>query len=105
VPPSSVKAFTQYTITLLSARTAYWEATTRISLEKATNESGIEYAKIVFRLGRRLQPEETTALRRYQERMKEALANTAYRVEDEPRPPAHQFRTPSPGSPDQEVPF
>jgi hypothetical protein len=109
VPPTSVKAFTQYTMTLLSAQVAYWAATTRIIVEKATNESGVEYAKIVFRLERQLEPGETAALRPYHERMKEALVSsladgTPYEVEDEPRT-ERQHRPLLSGSSDDEVPF
>src|SRR5262249_51497916 len=100
---------TQYTMTLLSAQVAYWAATTRIILEKATNESGVEYAKIVFRLERRLEPGETAALRPYHERMKQALVSsladgTPYEVEDEPRT-ERQHRPLWAGSSDNEVPF
>ena len=54
VPPTSVKAFNQYTLNLLSARAAYWGAITEITLEKAESADHIDYAKIAFRLGRRM---------------------------------------------------
>jgi hypothetical protein len=73
VPPTSVKNFNQYTLTMLSTGTRYWAAVTRFSLERASNEDGVDYAKILFRLEHRLSIEEQRALQPYQERMKEIL--------------------------------
>jgi len=89
IPPTSVKGFDNYTLTLLSARAAYWSATTVMTLEKVRNDSGIEYSRILFRLGRRLQPNEKEIFKPYHLRMKDILIPaivdaTAYEVDDQP---------------------
>lgn len=73
VPPTSVKAFEQYTMTMLSSRARYWGAFTEISLEKAESQDHISYAKIVFRLGRRLEGKTLQAFREFHGRMKAVL--------------------------------
>jgi hypothetical protein len=73
VPPTSVKAFEQYTLTLLSARARYWAVFTEISLEKAESQDRISYAKIVFRLGRRQEEKNLRVFEAFHGRMKSVL--------------------------------
>jgi hypothetical protein len=88
VTPTSVKNFTQYTLTLSWKAARYWSVVTRLSLDQATNEDGVKYAKINFRMERPLTAEEQRTLQPYQERMKQILMPsvvdaTAYDVEHE----------------------
>lgn len=88
VPPTSLRAFNAYSMQLLSARIPYWGVTTRLTLEKANNESGIAYGKIAFTLGRRLTENEQNVLYPYQKRFKEILIpavldSTDYTAQDE----------------------
>jgi len=125
VPPTSVKAFEQYTLSLLSARARYWGAITEISLEKAANEDQIDYAKIVFRLGKRLEEKNLRAFEAFNGRMrgvlKPALVDaSAYEIiDDVPAPrrlpqgvsvvdsaPGSSPSNPLPsGSNDDDIPF
>jgi hypothetical protein len=73
VPPTSLKAFTQYNMQLLSAQIPYWATITRLTLEKANNEGGIAYARLVLSLSRRLGEKEVRALKPYHQKMKELL--------------------------------
>ena len=127
VPPTSVKAFEQYTLSLLSSRARYWGAITEISLEKASNEDQIDYAKIAFRLGQRMDEETMRAFESFHGLMrgvlKPALVDaSAYEVlDDAPArrlPQGVSFASPradaspgsSPGNPidpisDDDIPF
>jgi hypothetical protein len=90
VPPTSVKAFMQYALTLLSAKTPYWAARTQLSLEKASADAQ-DYARIIFRLGQRLGRDQQGVLAPYHARMKDLLLPsvmdaTAYEMEDSNKP-------------------
>jgi hypothetical protein len=90
VPPTSLRAFNQYSMGLLSARISYWGATTKMTLEKATSDGGKPFARIGFRMGKRLGAEEQQVLLPYHKRMKEVLhpsildVSDYITVEDEP---------------------
>jgi len=73
VPPTSLRAASQYFLMLASRQLSFWTVSTKISLEKASNEDGIEYARMTFRLGRLLSADEQRLLRPYQERMRSIL--------------------------------
>jgi len=73
VPPSSLGPVRQYFIALLSRLIPHWGVVTKISLEKATNDAGIAYARMVFTAGRVLSPEERARLAPFQRQMKEML--------------------------------
>jgi hypothetical protein len=73
VPPTSLRAVRQYFMGLVSRRIPYWGLVTKLSLEKATNEAGIAYAKMVFTAGRVLSPEERARLAPFQRQMQEML--------------------------------
>jgi len=95
VPPTSSKNFSQYTLALLTAGAAYWHATTRLSIERATSTGGIEYGRIVFRMGRLLEPAEQQILEPYHQKMKELLKPsvvdaTAYEIIEDERPERHE---------------
>jgi len=82
VPPTSLKAFMQYSMHLLSARIPYWGVVSKLTLEKANNEGGIAYARIVFQLGKRLSNAEQSALYPYHRRMKEILVPSVIDASD-----------------------
>ena len=116
IPPTSVKAFGQYTLTLMSARAHYWGAITEITLEKAQSDDKIDYAKIVFRLKTRLSdPSQFNVLKGFHERMRSVLEPaivdaSAYEIEEDrpraaPRPltPNGPPATPDPN--DDNIPF
>ena len=74
VPPSSLKPVSQYFIALLSRGLPHWAVTTRISLEKATNDAGIAYGRMVFTAGRVLNPQDRATLAPLHKQMKDMLA-------------------------------
>lgn len=73
VPPTSLRAASQYFLMLLGRQIPYWTVTTRIGLGRETNESGIAYAKMEFLLGRQLGPTERQVLAPYHVQMKQML--------------------------------
>jgi hypothetical protein len=73
VPPTSVKAFIQYELNLINEDTKYWGAISTLTLEKATNEGGIDYARIAFHMHRPLHAEEQQVLEPYHLRMRDLL--------------------------------
>ena len=110
VPPTSVKNFSHYTLQLLSMRTRAWGAVTEFALEKATNEDGVDYAKAIFRLSRRLTPEEQQTLAPYQEHMKRILAPSVvdasvYEIDDSSGKPSAALFRPTDVPRDDDVPF
>lgn len=74
VPPTSLKACSEYFLMLLGRQIPYWSVVTRLRLEKASNEDQIEYAKVQFALGQTLAREEREELRPFHDRMKQLLA-------------------------------
>lgn len=73
IPPTSLKAFNQYTMTMLSARAPYWGALTQMTLQAAKSEDNAPYAKIIFRLGKRIAEEHLMAFKAFHTRMKAVL--------------------------------
>jgi hypothetical protein len=103
VPPTSIRKFTSYTMNLTSARTRYWGGVTRLSLERASSEGGIDYARIDFKLIVKLDPALGATIAPYHHRMRELLVpavvdTTAYEIVDEgveaPPPPGPDERNP-----------
>lgn len=91
IPPTSLPAFSQYTLALLNARASYWQTITSLKLERASNESGIEYARVHFRIAKRLEPPQQQAFEPYHLRMKEILKPSivdasAYEIIDDEEP-------------------
>lgn len=73
IPPTSIRPFSQYQIMLVSAKAPYWGVTTKLTLQRATNEGGINYSRIRFRLGHRLKPTQQRNFDPYRRRMAELL--------------------------------
>jgi hypothetical protein len=73
VPPTSGKAWQQYTLSLLSEGSATWAATTKISVERAQAAGGSNYGRIVFRRGKRLDPQAQQIFHPYHTRMRDLL--------------------------------
>lgn len=82
VPPTSLKAFNQYSMGLLSGRIPYWGVVTKATLEKAVSEQGKPYARISFRMGRRLDASEQQTLFPYHQKMKEILRPSILDISD-----------------------
>jgi hypothetical protein len=85
VPPTSLKSCSNYLLKLLSKRIPYWAVITRISLERAANQDGIEFAKLSFAVERRLTDGERQAFAPTQRQMKTLLDPLAvdYQSEEE----------------------
>lgn len=95
VPPTSIQAFTKYSLNLVYAGASYWSVVTRLGLEQGPSASGIPVVRAQFSLYKRLSPEQTKLLEPYHERMTGLLKPMtvdadAYEVADEagPRPRA-----------------
>lgn len=73
VPPTSLRPASQYFLMLLGRQIPYWAVTTRIRLEKATNDDGIAYARMQFLAGRQLNDAERIVLGPYHAQMKSML--------------------------------
>jgi hypothetical protein len=76
VPPSGIRELTQFRMTLLNSKTPAYGAVVGISLEKAKNAAGIEFAKPHFRLIESLSQEELAASKEYHLYLKGMLAAT-----------------------------
>jgi hypothetical protein len=118
VPPTSLKAMSQYFLGLTGRQIPYWAVTTKMRLERDKNEGGIEYAKVAFFQGRVLTPKERDVLRPFHERMQVLLAPLAIDsrdyAEEAPRPPRSSdppfYSGPAGGPPpphpsDDDIPF
>ena len=110
VPPTSGKNFAQYTLTMLSAGAAYWTAVTKLSIEKATSSGGIDFGRIVFRMGKRLNASEQATLDPYHQRMRELLKpsvvdTSAYEIVQENSEPESSPDEPASEGADNEIPF
>jgi hypothetical protein len=103
VPPTSLKSASQYFMALLARAIPYWGVITKISLEKATNENGIIYAKMTFAGGKLLSAQERITLAPFHNQMQDMLSPGIidardYQVEDDGQQNDNQVR-------DSEVPF
>jgi hypothetical protein len=92
VPPTSLKAAGQYFLMLLSRKIAYWSVVTRVQMERAQNQDGIDYAKMQFFVERYLNDEERATFAPLQREMRTLLDPVVvdardYSVEDEQAPP------------------
>lgn len=75
VPPTSLKNLRQYLLALAGESQAYWGCVTALTLEKAANPAGIEYAKVRFAFDRALSPEEKAVALGYRESLQGLLAS------------------------------
>lgn len=85
IPPTSLGAFTKYSVNLISAGSAYWEVTTKLTLEPAVSTGGVDYARINFALYSQLPESQSTLLEPYHERMRgfltpQVVDATAYEI-------------------------
>jgi|SRR5579862_8258575 len=69
IPPTSLKNAQQYFLRLASRRIPYWSLITHMSLERASNADGIDYARVTFTSGERFNEAEVAALAPYQKQM------------------------------------
>lgn len=73
-PPTSLKAARQYLLALAGKGYRYTDVETLISLNKVKSGGGIDYAQLVFKLGRVLTPEEAQTAKQMQQTMLPILA-------------------------------
>lgn len=69
IPPTSIKNCEQYLGRLGNLAIPYWAVVTTLKLERTANPDGIEYSRVAFSAGDRLNPAERAALKPYQEQM------------------------------------
>jgi hypothetical protein len=98
VPPTSLKPAQQYFMALLARAIPYWSVVTKISLERAKNEDGIDYARMSFGGGRILGTEERIRLAPFHNQMQEMLNPGVIDARDYSVEDANQVN-------DSEVPF
>lgn len=67
VPPSSLQPTKQYMMRLASEATAYHQVVSSFILEKAKNDTGIVYSRIIPRMKERLSPEDAARIAGYRE--------------------------------------
>lgn len=73
VTPTSLTAFTKYSLSLASAGANYWEVISRMQLEPSTTASGMPIARIRFTLYKRLPAAQAALLTPYHESMTQWL--------------------------------
>jgi hypothetical protein len=88
VPPTSLRAASQYFFMLLGRQVPHWGVTTKIRLERTKNQDDGKYARMVFTAGRRLTPAERDVIQPYRRQMRDLLASieveaTDYTVSEE----------------------
>jgi hypothetical protein len=113
IPPTSLKAASQYFLQLAAKGLFYWGVTTKLRLERATNDDGIAYARVTFFVGSTLSPEEQERLMPFHRQMEKILAPVTvdardYIVEEPANRPAADpepaFYS-GPEKPDDDIPF
>lgn len=67
VPPTSLKAYKQYTVGLTTRALPYWGVQTHMTLKKAVSGTGIEYSEIEFSCGPIVPKEQKEALKGYRD--------------------------------------
>lgn len=82
VPPTSLQNAGQYFKRLFNRGIPHWGLVTSLKLEKVGNADGIDYSRIVFTAGARLNDAERAALAPYQEQMVQLLHNTVIEAAD-----------------------
>lgn len=73
VPPASLTNLKQYRLRLLRGQRSLLSQTTKITLSKEKNSTGIEYSEVVFARGRDLDPEAVAQMKAYQAMLKPAV--------------------------------
>lgn len=86
VPPTSVQNAEKYFLRLFNMRIPYWGLVTDIGLERTANADGIDYARITFNAGPRLNEAERATLAPYQQQMNGLLRDLDVDVEYETAP-------------------
>jgi hypothetical protein len=84
LPPTSLKAYRQYTVKLTTGAVPYWACETVLTLRKEKNPEGIEYSIVEFRMGEMLRGESKTSLKSFRDAiipMLEADSHAALRDE------------------------
>ena len=89
LPTGSLKGFSQYVKRQLSKGRKLSQVVTKVSLKKATNNSGIAFSQAVFTFVRVLDPAEKEAMAKMTEQVKTYTANLttaalSNAVDDEP---------------------
>lgn len=69
-PPSSLRSIKQYVISLVQSSTPWWGVKTTLTLEKAQNSTGNEFARIAPKAAGKLEPGEIKAVVSYKDYIK-----------------------------------
>ena len=96
VPPTSLKAVTDYFRRLDRRRIPYYGLVTNLRLERAENADGMTYSRMVFSAGPQLSQTDRAAVEPMQVEMMQKLQNVAIDTEYEVVPDRGDF-TPAPG--------
>lgn len=82
IPPTSIKNAEQYFLRLFNQRIPFWGLVSNLALERTSNADGIDYARITFSAGPRLNEAERQALAPYQAQMAALLRDLDVDVTD-----------------------
>jgi hypothetical protein len=80
VPPGSLKALHKYLAALTGQNVPYWAAVHSFEVTQEKNEDGIKYGQVKVGFVRRLNSDETAAVRSYQAAMQGALVQHASKL-------------------------
>jgi hypothetical protein len=112
VPPTSLKAWDHYMLSLVSGRTRFWGCVTRLALEKAGADTSMPYSRLKFRLLEKLEPLLLTRLDPYRQRMRDLLVPavidaSAYEIPEEAAAEGQRARYDNPdgGANPDDIPF
>jgi len=85
LPTGSLKDFSRYVMMVLNKGCKTNGVVTRFTLKKATNSSGIQFSQAQFSIDRRLTGEESAAIARMSEQVKDLSRQVGYDMDDPPR--------------------
>jgi hypothetical protein len=107
VPPTSIKNAEQYFLRLFNLTIPFWGLITNIRLERTSNADGIDYARMIFTSGPRLNDADRKAFAPYQRQMEQILRDVQVDVTDyesAPSAPAAGGTAANPPA-DEDAPF
>jgi hypothetical protein len=113
VPPTSLKTWDHYMVTLVTGRMRFWGCITRLALEKTGADTGMPYSRLTFRMQGKLEPVMINMLDPYRLRMRDLLVPSVIDVSDyeipeeaEPEAPKRaRFDNADGGANPDEIPF
>lgn len=87
-PPSSLREVMQFRMGLVNERRALWSVEVALTLEKAANASGIEFARIKLRQIGEIDPDDAKAVKDYGDYIKAMVSQAGATVVDAQSKPA-----------------